>query len=327
MRHLGSIVLSLFLTALVYVLTGVGLANWALALSSGGTSEDYVKLGMALAALGVAGVLYGVLTLTRLSPLGPVLSGLALFGLAMWAALAFNSYTDTMPSRILGVDGTDFAAAGSGAAALLAVPLIATVLSPRRWRRWANPPAAVPAPGYAPAGYGAPAAPAAPYPGQPAAPAYGAPYPTSPAGPSAPQSPSPAYAAPGYPAQPDKTSVMTAPASPAAGYPPPGPAASYGQGAPYGQPAPAYGAGPAYPPPAAPSSAPPAPSGPPPSSGPPAYGTPTSAPPAYGPQQPGAPSSGGPSSGAPSSGPPVWPSAPPAQEPGDQVDPDATRKL
>src|SRR5206468_166212 len=71
--------------------------------------------------------------------------------------------------------------------ALLAVPLVATIVSPRRWRRWGNRPATVDA--YTPG----PSAGAAF--GSPSAPAYQAPpqYSPAPSYPSAPSSPAGAY--------------------------------------------------------------------------------------------------------------------------------------
>jgi hypothetical protein len=146
MRHLGSIVLSLVLTALVYVLGGIGVVDWTLG-AHPSTASEYVKLGTGMGALLVAGLLYAVLVLSRLSPLGPILAGLGLFGVAMWATFATDSFEKTMPHSVLGVSGAGLVMAGP-VGALLAVPLIATIVSPRRWRRWANPPAAV-APAYA----------------------------------------------------------------------------------------------------------------------------------------------------------------------------------
>ena len=224
MRHLGSIVLSMLLVPIVYVLTGIGLVDWSVAES--GSSLDYPRLAVALVTLLGAGLAYAVLVLARLSPLGLILAGLALFGVSMWETLANDSFQHTMPRSILGVDQAGWATAGP-VSALLALPLIATVISPRRWRRWANPPAAVaPTPAYAPP---------AGYPGFPPAPQPGAPAPYNPQF-AAPASPAPAFGTPISPAAPaaphptvvDPTSVMPSSGPPAAPvqapvqqYPPP----------------------------------------------------------------------------------------------------------
>jgi hypothetical protein len=166
MRHLGSIVLSLLLTPVVYVLTGVGLVKFGEAAAKSGASK-YGTLTIALAALLVAGVAYSVLMLTRLSPLGLVLAGLVLFAATMWAIVNTDSFRDTVPGTLFGVRNAGWAPA-SGVAALLAVPLLATIASPRRWRRYATPGAAV-------APYNAAPAYSSSYP-QAAAPSYGPPF-------------------------------------------------------------------------------------------------------------------------------------------------------
>src|SRR5262245_43765871 len=87
-----------------------------------------------------AGLLYSVLVLARLSPVGTFLAGLAFFGLGMWSLFAHSSLQDLMPDRFLGVDGLLGAPiSGFGPAfAILGMPLMLTVFSPRRWRRYPN---------------------------------------------------------------------------------------------------------------------------------------------------------------------------------------------
>jgi hypothetical protein len=132
MRHLGSIALSFLLCAAIYVLTGIGSVKWTEAVAF--APVKYLPLGVALAALIATGLLYSVLLLTRLSPMGPALAGLSLFGVFMWATVASESFTSTVPRGVAGVDPAGWAGAGP-IAAVLAVPLIATIVSPRRWRR------------------------------------------------------------------------------------------------------------------------------------------------------------------------------------------------
>ncbi len=166
MRHLVSIIVSLLVTPVVYVLTGVGLVKFGEASGSSGATK-FTALTIALIALLVAGILYSLLVLARLSPLGLVLAGLALFSATMWAILSTDSFRDTVPGTVFGVRGAGWAPA-SGVAALLAVPLLATIASPRRWRRYATPGAAV-------ASYSAAPSYSTAYP-QSAAPSYGPPF-------------------------------------------------------------------------------------------------------------------------------------------------------
>jgi hypothetical protein len=173
MRHLGSIVWSLLMGSAVYALSGIGLAKLSQHTTAG---PDYVAASIGLAALLAAGLLYTPLVLARLSPLGPVLAGLAFLAVTGWATFAGSSFTGTVPAGALGVPGASRAPAGA-VTALLAVPLLATIFSPRRWRRWPDRPAAVAASYATPPG-AAPGYPAAPYPGaspEPAYPGYAAP--------------------------------------------------------------------------------------------------------------------------------------------------------
>jgi hypothetical protein len=159
MRHLGSILLSLVLAPIIWLAAGVGLSK----ISEGFTTDpDYLAAFVGVLALGLAGLLYSVLMLARLSPLGPILAGLLYFGVSMWALANPESLANVLPQDILGVDGAGTAPAG-GVAVLLAVPLLATVASPRRWRRYDRADAAT-----HPTMYGSPAsAPSSPYPNYP----------------------------------------------------------------------------------------------------------------------------------------------------------------
>jgi hypothetical protein len=105
MRHLGSIVLSLLLAPIVYVLTGAGMVKALEAVSAGSTRAKYSALAVALVAILVAGLLYSVLTLVRLSPLGPVLAGLAFFTVTVWALVNTSSFQSAVPHSVFGVRG------------------------------------------------------------------------------------------------------------------------------------------------------------------------------------------------------------------------------
>jgi len=182
MRHLGSLLLSVVLAPVVWFLAGLGLSEYGQARIVT-SAEPPPELFVGLAALLVAGLLYTLLVLPRLSPIGPVLTGSAFLAVSAWSALDMVSFHQTLPRRFL---GTDFVltAPGEGLAVLLAFPLLATVFSPRRWRGrpiaalYAGPPAGYPGQlagypgqpaGYAgqPAGYPGPAATTPSYPHMP----------------------------------------------------------------------------------------------------------------------------------------------------------------
>jgi hypothetical protein len=196
MRHLGSIVLSLLLGPIVYAFVGVGLVKVT------GAPTDWYKTDPApvltgLAAYAVAGLLFAVLTMTRISPLGPVLVGLGYAGITAWALFGGTSITDALAFRIGDSDEVLIRPA-YGVALLLAVPLLATIVSPRRWRRSVSPP---------------PAAAADQEQDTPA-------YPTSPALPAYPSTPAPIYTptsrlpADDVPAGPGERTTVLSPPSP-----------------------------------------------------------------------------------------------------------------
>jgi len=215
MRHLGSLVLCLVVGGIFYVLAGISGSKWVEAESTSG-ADRYGAFAISLAAALVAGGLYGLLVLARLSPIGTVLAGLLFLGIGLWSFFSLSSFTDVVPHDILGVKNAGLGAAGP-LSLLVAMPLLLTLFSPRRWRRWGSAPAAVaPAPGYtpppvAPNSYQSPSAPSGYQ--SPSAPSYGSPSygspsysssaynsPVSPAFGGSPEPAAPSYTPPGSPA-------------------------------------------------------------------------------------------------------------------------------
>ena len=136
MRHLGSFALAIVLAPLIWALSGVGIAKLLVGLTEDSSGPNLIGL----ATLVGAGGLYCILVLVRLSPVGPGLVGIAYLGVTLWMAVAPATATDTIPRDILDVRGAGMAPAVYGMAAVLAIPLLATIGSPRRWRRYAEPP-------------------------------------------------------------------------------------------------------------------------------------------------------------------------------------------
>ncbi|HLL66231.1 MAG TPA: hypothetical protein VK453_10855 [Micromonosporaceae bacterium] len=158
MRHVASFFISPIIAVLIYLLIGIANVRAATGLDQvdGDRSLGYANLGLAVGCLAVAGALYSVLVLARLSPLGTVLAGLALLGVGLWAWFARESFLDSLPSGLPGVRGAVHAGAGALTIAL-SIPLLLTLFSPRRWRRHGTPKASAPttaAPAYpTPQGY------------------------------------------------------------------------------------------------------------------------------------------------------------------------------
>ncbi len=135
MRHLGSLLLTILFAPATYVLAGVGLVKFTAATDPNDPAGRLTMAGAA-GALVAAGILYAILAVSRMSPLGPFLAGLVFAGVSAWSLLAHPSFTGRVPHSILGMHGVLVRPAEI--AALLAVPLIATAFNPSRWHREAD---------------------------------------------------------------------------------------------------------------------------------------------------------------------------------------------
>jgi hypothetical protein len=195
MRHLLSVVLSIILAPLIYV--AAGFAALKLQEAHLNATIDWTAAEIGLGAGVVAGALYAVLVMARISPIGPLVAGLAYLGVTVWAFLNAASFVKAFDFKLLGEQHVLLQPVGGAGALLLAIPLIATVFSRRRWTTQAEtglPYDAAPA-------YSATPSSAAPAYGEPpATPAYGAPYPGEST--YTPSSPAPTYAVPGVAEQP-----------------------------------------------------------------------------------------------------------------------------
>ncbi|WP_144121938.1 hypothetical protein [Catellatospora sichuanensis] len=132
MRHIGSFLLALVFAPAIFLLTGTGLSAFQTMWVSGGAPSAVLDAAVAAGALLLASILYAILIMVRLSPVGPFLAGLGMLGMSGWAAGWSQSYADTFAMLDVHMGG---AVGQSGLGLVLAVPLLATVVSPRRWRK------------------------------------------------------------------------------------------------------------------------------------------------------------------------------------------------
>jgi hypothetical protein len=128
-RHFRSIFYAVVLAPAVWVLVGVGLTHDLTARGRDGFAAESLT-GLMLLLLG--GAAYGILVFVPISPLGPFVAGLVFFGVSVWAIEWPAGYAGAWPRGMV-KDGFDLSRPGYGLAALLAVPLLLTVLSVRRW--------------------------------------------------------------------------------------------------------------------------------------------------------------------------------------------------
>ncbi|MEV6598130.1 hypothetical protein AB0M36_14795 [Actinoplanes sp. NPDC051346] len=135
MRHLRSILYALVLAPAAWILCGVGFDQdlTGRARDNGGVES----LGGPMLLL-LAGAAYGILLFAPISPAGPLLAGLAFLGVGLWARIAPEAYAGSWPADIT-KDGFNVSTPGYGLVLLLAVPLVGTALSARRWAGYEPP--------------------------------------------------------------------------------------------------------------------------------------------------------------------------------------------
>jgi hypothetical protein len=142
MRHIGSIVLAVIFAPIIYILTGVGMVKFAA--NSAASTTDWTAVGIGAGALVVAGALWAVLTMVRMSPLGPLLAGLMFVGAQVWALLDLANVVSTLGTSVLGISHAAEEPL-NGPALVMAISMLATIFSPRRWRGKDKPAVATPA--------------------------------------------------------------------------------------------------------------------------------------------------------------------------------------
>jgi len=131
MRHLVSVALAVVLTPLIYISAGFSAIKINAANELGQVDVEPAALGLAAAFL--AGGLYALLVMARLSPIGPFLAGLAYLGVTLWSVFDERGFRGAVPDDLFGQTRLLEVPAGFGTA-LLAVPLLITIASPARWR-------------------------------------------------------------------------------------------------------------------------------------------------------------------------------------------------
>ncbi|GAA3912060.1 hypothetical protein [Actinoplanes auranticolor] len=135
MRHLRSTLYALVLAPAVWILCGVGFDQ---DLTGRARDNGGIESLSGVLLLVLAGAAYAILLFSPISPLGPLLAGLGFLGVGAWARIAPASYAGVWPENVAS-DGFDLSRPGYGLAVLLAVPMLATALSARRWRGFEPP--------------------------------------------------------------------------------------------------------------------------------------------------------------------------------------------
>lgn len=135
MRQIESVLVALLAGPLTFVLTGRGLGGLAEVAAEAPRSEqtDYFAIVTAAAAVGLAGLLFALLTMARIAPLGPALAGFGFLAIGIWSLLDREQLLSSIPGDLLGLSDERVATVAA-VSPLLAIPLLVTLCVPRRWR-------------------------------------------------------------------------------------------------------------------------------------------------------------------------------------------------
>ncbi|MBB4766351.1 hypothetical protein ACFQFC_19230 [Amorphoplanes digitatis] len=126
---------ALVLAPAVWILCGVGFDQ---DLTGRARDNGGIESLSGVLLLLLAGAAYAILLFAPISPAGPALAGLVFAVVGAWARIAPDSYAGIWPANVA-KEGFDVSTPGYGLAVLLAVPLLCTALSARRWRAYEPP--------------------------------------------------------------------------------------------------------------------------------------------------------------------------------------------
>jgi hypothetical protein len=146
MRHLWSLIAGVVLAPIVWAVAAYGQAVTAQVSANGAPTSFESKLLIAAAAFVGAGLVFGIIGTLRISPVGPLVAGLAYlasYALAIFVPAtandAFNRVTTVGDYKV------QYATAvTSGLIPVLGAALLMAVFSPGRWRAWPAAAAAEP---------------------------------------------------------------------------------------------------------------------------------------------------------------------------------------
>jgi hypothetical protein len=132
-RHLLSLLLGLVITPAVWIAAGLGQAKLVQVTETGITLRGAT---VPLAVLAAAGLVFGIVATTRISPAGPLAAGLLLVGVQVAYLARPERITELASRDLLGEEKVLLLPATTGLGAVLGVGLMVAVFSLGRWRAW-----------------------------------------------------------------------------------------------------------------------------------------------------------------------------------------------
>jgi hypothetical protein len=141
MRHLWSLIAGVVLAPIVWAAAAYGQAVTAKVGAGGAPTSFESKLLIAAAAFVGAGLIFGIIGTLRVSPVGPLVAGVAYLGCYAWAIASPSTASDAF-NRVTTVGDYEIhyaTALTSGLIPVLGAALLMAVFSPGRWRAWPAP--------------------------------------------------------------------------------------------------------------------------------------------------------------------------------------------
>lgn len=138
MRHLWSLIAGVVLAPIVWAVAAFGQAVTAQVGANGAPTSFDSKLLIAAAAFVGAGLVFGIIGTLRVSPVGPLIAGLAYLGCYGFAIAAPGTANDAF-DRVTKVGDYQVhyaSALTTGLIPVLGAALLMAVFSPGRWRSW-----------------------------------------------------------------------------------------------------------------------------------------------------------------------------------------------
>jgi hypothetical protein len=146
MRHLWSLIAGVVLAPIVWAVAAYGQAVTARVSANGAPTSFESKLLIAAAAFVGAGLVFGIIGTLRVSPLGPLVAGVAYLGsyaVAVFAPVTAHDIFERM-TKVGDYEVHYATAVTSGLIPVLGAALLMAVFSPGRWRTWPAPAGAEP---------------------------------------------------------------------------------------------------------------------------------------------------------------------------------------
>ncbi len=142
MRHIGSLIAGILVAVAAWILIGLAQSKLLQSAVTGISTQNWARYGLPLLFLAIAGLLIGLITATRISPVGPLIAGAA-YVLLQLAYVTWPAFLDWLPGSLFGESEIWTRPLRSGIFAVLGVAMLTAVLSLRRWQRWPSgkPPA------------------------------------------------------------------------------------------------------------------------------------------------------------------------------------------